>query len=58
MGSRVRDKVAVVTGAAQGIGRGCAEMLAGEGARVVVAAVQEQRGAAVVAAMRAFSRWT
>jgi 2-deoxy-D-gluconate 3-dehydrogenase len=53
MGSRVRDKVAVVTGAAQGIGRGCAEMLAGEGARVVVADVQEQRGAEVVAAMRA-----
>jgi 2-deoxy-D-gluconate 3-dehydrogenase len=53
MGNRVQGKVAVVTGAAQGIGRGCAEMLAREGARVVVADVQAQRGAAVVAAIRA-----
>jgi len=53
MGSRVQDKVAVVTGAAQGIGRGCAAMLAREGARVVVADVQATRGAEAVAAIRA-----
>ncbi|HKA62981.1 MAG TPA: SDR family NAD(P)-dependent oxidoreductase, partial [Methylomirabilota bacterium] len=33
---RVQDKVAVVTGAANGLGRAIAERLAGEGARVVL----------------------
>ena len=36
MSGRVAGKVAVVTGAARGIGRGCAEMLAREGARVAI----------------------
>lgn len=36
-----------VTGAAGGIGRGCAELLAREGASVVVADVREKEGAAV-----------
>lgn len=34
---RVQDKVAIVTGAASGLGRGCAQRLAAEGARVVLA---------------------
>ena len=34
---RVEGKVAIVTGAASGIGKGCAAMLAAEGARVVLA---------------------
>ncbi len=38
--SRLDGQVAIVTGAAQGIGRKIAEGLAGEGARVVVADVQ------------------
>src|SRR5690349_13478410 len=37
---RVEGKVALVTGAASGIGRGCAEALAREGATVVLTDVQ------------------
>lgn len=44
MSGRVEDKVAIVTGAASGIGRGCAEALAREGARVVLTDVQEELG--------------
>ena len=44
MGDRVRGKVIVVTGAAQGIGFGCAKLLALEGASVVVADKQKERG--------------
>lgn len=33
---RLDDQVAIVTGAAQGIGRGIALVLAGAGARVVI----------------------
>jgi NAD(P)-dependent dehydrogenase (short-subunit alcohol dehydrogenase family) len=44
MKGRVEGKVAVVTGAASGIGRACAERLAGEGATVIVADVQDALG--------------
>jgi 3(or 17)beta-hydroxysteroid dehydrogenase len=44
MAGRVEDKVAIVTGAASGIGRGTAEVLAREGARVVLADVNEELG--------------
>jgi NAD(P)-dependent dehydrogenase (short-subunit alcohol dehydrogenase family) len=53
MAERMAGKVAVVTGAAQGIGRGCAEMLAREGARVVVGDLQVEAGQAAVEAIRA-----
>ncbi|SDG68142.1 SDR family NAD(P)-dependent oxidoreductase [Microbacterium pygmaeum] len=49
MGTRVQDKVVVVTGAAQGIGRAFAHRLAGEGARVVVADLNGEKAAAVAA---------
>ena len=44
---RLRERTAIVTGAGQGIGRGIARALALEGARVVVAEIDEARGTAV-----------
>jgi 3-oxoacyl-[acyl-carrier protein] reductase len=43
------DQVAIVTGAARGIGRGIASVLAGEGARVVVADIDGQAAAQTAA---------
>jgi NAD(P)-dependent dehydrogenase (short-subunit alcohol dehydrogenase family) len=49
---RLRDKVAVITGAAGGIGRVAAETFAAEGARVVVVDVIDDDGARTVEAIR------
>ena len=38
---RLTDQVAIVTGGAQGVGRGIASVLAAEGARVVIADVDD-----------------
>ena len=46
------NKVAIVTGAGQGIGRACAIRAAAEGAKVIVADVNAETGADVVAAIR------
>lgn len=46
-GARFNGRVAVVTGAASGIGKACAELLAAEGAKVVVADVNFDRAKAV-----------
>ncbi len=48
---RLRDKVAIVTGAAQGIGEAYARRFAAEGARVVVADLHEDKGRAVAEAI-------
>ena len=48
----MEGKVVVVTGAARGIGRGCAEMLAREGARVVIGDVLDEQGEATASAIR------
>jgi len=48
---RVEGKVAIVTGAASGIGKRCAERLAGEGARVVLVDRDAEAGAAAAAAL-------
>jgi 3-oxoacyl-[acyl-carrier protein] reductase len=41
---RLQDKVAIITGAATGIGRTIASLFAAEGARVVVADIDDERG--------------
>ena len=53
MGSdRLRDKVAVITGAGQGIGEGIARVFADEGAKVVVTTRTEKNGSETVEAIR------
>ncbi len=44
MGSSLQDKVTIVTGAASGIGRGSAMVFAANGAKVVVADIDEEGG--------------
>lgn len=52
-GTRVADKVVILTGGSAGIGRAAAELLGREGARVVVASRTTASGEATVAAVRA-----
>jgi 3-oxoacyl-[acyl-carrier protein] reductase len=50
---RLTDQLAVVTGAARGIGRGIASVLAAEGARVVICDVDAEVGEEAAASLRA-----
>ena len=52
MAGQVQGKVALVTGGASGIGEACSELLAREGASVVVTDVDELRGPEVVARIK------
>lgn len=45
---KLKNKVAIVTGAASGVGKAIAELYAQEGAKVVVADINEAAIAAVV----------
>lgn len=47
MSGRVQGKVALITGAAQGIGKACAQALAKEGAFVFISDIQDQLGKSV-----------
>ena len=49
---RVKDKVAIVTGAASGIGEACALRLAAEGAAVLLTDLQDEKGESVAAHIR------
>ena len=42
--AQLDGKVAIITGGASGIGEGTVRLFAGEGARVVIADVQDERG--------------
>ena len=44
---RLKDKVAIITGAGQGLGRAYAHRLAREGAKVVVAELNSDKGRSV-----------
>ncbi len=48
MAGRIDGKVAVITGGASGIGEGTVRLFAEQGARVVVADIQDERGQALV----------
>ncbi|MEO8160758.1 MAG: SDR family NAD(P)-dependent oxidoreductase, partial [Arenimonas sp.] len=52
---RVQDKVCIITGAALGIGRACAQRLADEGARVAIFDVDDQAGHLLLEQLRARS---
>jgi len=52
---KAKDKVAIITGAGQGLGRAYALRLAKEGAKVVVAELNTDRGKAVAEEAKDFS---
>jgi NAD(P)-dependent dehydrogenase (short-subunit alcohol dehydrogenase family) len=55
--ARLYGKVAIVTGAASGIGAATARVLAREGAKVILTDVQDEKGAAVAAELGGRYHW-
>ena len=56
MGDRLSGKVAVITGGASGMGRATVEKFVAEGARVVIADLQQDKGEALAAQLGGDSR--
>jgi NAD(P)-dependent dehydrogenase (short-subunit alcohol dehydrogenase family) len=50
--AKLKDKVAIVSGAAQGIGEAIARLFVAEGATVVIADVKDDQGKAVAASFK------
>ncbi|MEE4296145.1 MAG: SDR family oxidoreductase [Wenzhouxiangella sp.] len=57
MSNRLEGKIALVTGAARGIGEAVARMFVGEGARVVLTDICDEAGAALVGQLGGDSRY-
>ncbi|MCL1821430.1 MAG: SDR family NAD(P)-dependent oxidoreductase, partial [Prolixibacteraceae bacterium] len=53
---RLENKIAVITGAAQGFGAGIAEMMFNEGANIIIADVNEEKGKEFARALNAGSK--
>ncbi len=53
---RLKDKVAIITGSAKGIGRGCALVFAEEGSRVAVIDIDEEAGRKTVEEIKSKGR--
>ncbi len=53
----LKDKVAIVTGAASGIGKGVAKRLISEGAKVVIADINDEAGEALVSELGEHARY-